>query len=110
MEQGKKIVLGVSAYLIAKGVLNLILGSFALTNIASLILQIGLALVLIKGIRNMNYIAALVTGIIALYHLPANISNFSANWIYLIEGILDIGVVALLVLAKDVKAFFENSN
>ena len=36
MEYAKKIVLGISVYLIAKGVLNLVLGSFAFGNIVSL--------------------------------------------------------------------------
>ncbi len=110
MEQGKKIVYGIGIYLVAKSILNIVLGGFGFTNLTTLILQIGLALVLCKGVRNMNYVTAFIIGLIALYHLPVNLRNLSANWIYLTEGLLDIGAAVLLVFAKDVRAFFETRN
>ncbi len=110
MEQGRKIVYGIGIYLVAKSILNIVLGGFGFSNLATLILQVGLALVLCKGVRNMNYVTAVIIGLIALYHLPANLRNLPANWIYLTEGVLDIGAAALLVFAKDVKAFFASRN
>ena len=35
-----------------------------------------------------------------------NISNLGSQWIYLLEGLLDLGAAAVLVFEKNVKAFF----
>lgn len=106
---GKNIVTGIAVYLIAKGILNLLLGGFGVGNIVSLVIQIALAAVLIKAVPKSNYIAAILLVAVALYHFPANLGNLSANWIYLLEGILDIGVAALLAFAKDVRTFFDHA-
>ena len=36
----------------------------------------------------------------------SNISNLGSQWIYLLEGLLDLGAAAVLVFEKNVKAFF----
>ncbi len=105
MENGRKLVVGVSVYLVAKAVLNLIL-SFGGSNIFGLILALVYAAVLILGIKYANYVVAVIVGLTVIWHFKDNVTNLPANLIYLIEGIIDIGAVALLVLAKDVKAFF----
>ncbi len=110
MEYAKKIVLGISVYLIAKGVLNLVLGSFAFGNIVSLAVQIVFVVVLLSRIRYSNYVISVLIGITVIQNLPANLGNLPANLIYLLEGIFDIGVIALLVLAKDVRAFFDSKD
>ena len=39
-------------------------------------------------------------------HVGSNISNLGSQWIYLLEGLLDLGAAAVLVFEKNVKAFF----
>ena len=41
-----------------------------------------------------------------LTHIGANLSNLGSQWIYLLEGLLDLGAAAVLVFEKNVKAFF----
>ena len=86
-EAGKKWVFGIGLYLIVKSVLNLILG-FSGANIVMLILAV----------------AALV--LMFLINLGGNLSNLGSQWIYLLEGLLDVGAAAVLVFEKNVKAFF----
>ncbi len=105
MENGKKLVTGIGIYLIAKAVLNLIL-SFSGGNVISLLVAAAMAVALYLGIRYANYVVAALLALTVIWHFKDNVTNLPANLIYLIEGLLDIGVVALLVCAKDVKAHF----
>lgn len=106
-EDGKKIVVGVAAYLVAKGVLNLILSGPGFFNWMDLVLQIILAVLIILGIRYANYGTAVILTAIVLWHLPANLRGVPGSWLYLTEGILDIGMAVLLVFPQSVKAYFS---
>ena len=64
---------------------------------------------MLTGIKGLNYVAAAVLAVIALIHLPDNISNIGSNWIYLIEGIIDIGCAVLLCVNKDVREHFSKT-
>ncbi|MBQ6181417.1 MAG: hypothetical protein IJK31_06990 [Ruminococcus sp.] len=106
-ENGRKICIGIGVYLIAKCVLNMIIGGGL--DISGLLIAAGLSCVLWLGIQYTNYAVAGILALIALVHLPANISNISSNWIYLIEGIIDIGFAALLCIHSDIKEHFTNT-
>lgn len=96
-----------SVYLVAKAVLNMVIGGgFSLVD---LVIALALAGAIISGIKFLNYAAAAVLVAIAVIHLPDNISNIGSNWMYLIEGILDIGCGAVLCLQSDVKEYFTNT-
>jgi len=41
-----------------------------------------------------------------LVNLGGNLSNLGSQWIYLLEGLLDVGAAAVLVFEKNVRAFF----
>ncbi|MBP5432911.1 hypothetical protein [Ruminococcus sp.] len=105
--KGRAICVAMSVYLIAKAVLNIILrGGF---DFADMFIAIGLALIMLTGFKGLNYIAASVLVVVAAIHLPDNISNISSNWIYLIEGIIDIGCAVLLCADKDVREHFSKT-
>ena len=88
---GKKWVFGIGLYLILKGVLNLILVALVL---------------MLNRVPYINYIVAVFLAIMFLTHIGANLSNLGSQWIYLLEGLLDLGAAAVLVFEKNVRAFF----
>lgn len=107
MENGRKFAIGIGLYFVLKQVLNLVLDGIGDGEIFTLLLSVGYAVVLILGIRYCNYVVAALAALIAVYYLPGNITGLPGNWIYLLEGILDIGAAAILVFQKDVQAYFN---
>jgi hypothetical protein len=55
-----------------------------------------------------NYAIAILLAATMLRYLPGNISNFSSNWFYLLEGIIDLGCAVVLIIGGNVKAHFTN--
>ena len=102
---GKKWVFGIGLYLILKGVLNLILG-FSVSNIIMLIVGVVALVLMLNRVPYINYIVAVFLAIMFLTHIGANLSNLGSQWIYLLEGLLDLGAAAVLVFEKNVRAFF----
>ncbi|MDE6780281.1 MAG: hypothetical protein K2J40_02315 [Ruminococcus sp.] len=102
--QGRAFATSVGIYLIVKSVLNMIIGGEL--SISSLLIAIGGALALVSGMQFVNFVVAGILFIVAVTHFPANISNFGSNWIYLVEGIIDIACAVLLVTKDDIKAHF----
>ena len=89
MEQtGGKWMSLIGAYMIVKGIVNLILG-FSVGNIVTLLISGVLAFLIIKGVPYMNY----VTGAYLIHIIP-NIQGH--HWFYLAEGIIDL--IAAVVL------------
>ena len=103
---GKKWVFGIGLYLILKGVLNLILG-FSVSNIIMLIVGVVALVLMLNRVPYINYIVAVFLAIMFLTHIGANLSNLGSQWIYLLEGLLDLGAAAVLVFEKNVKAFWQ---
>lgn len=104
--QGRNFALIVGCYLIIKAIVNMAIGGGF--NIADLLLAVVMTCMLFTGLQFVNYAVAGIMVIIALVHLPDNISNFSSNWFYLLEGIIDIGLAAVLVVKSDIKEHFTN--
>ncbi len=104
MENGKKFAIGISVYFVAKQLLNTIIGGL---DLPMLLLHIAFAVVLILGIKYSNYVVAGIAALVALYYLPGNISGLPGSWLYLLEGILDVGAAAILIFQKDVQMFFK---
>ncbi len=104
--QGRTIATAIGVYLIIKSVLNMVIGGGL--SISSLLIAVGGALALFSGVQFVNIMVAGILFIVAVIHLPANISNFGSNWIYLLEGIIDIVCAVLLVTKNDIKAHFTN--
>lgn len=104
-ETGKKWAFGVGLYLIVKSVLNLILG-FSASNLIMLIVSVVALVLMLSRVPYINYIVAVFLAIMFLMHVGSNISNIGSQWLYLLEGILDVGAAAVLVFEKNVRAFF----
>lgn len=105
--QGRAVATGIGVYLIIKSVLNMVIGGGL--NILGLLTSIGGAVLLFSGMQYVNIAIAGILFIVAVVHLPANISNFGSNWLYLLEGIIDIACAVLLVAKDDIKAHFTNN-
>nr|WP_302697167.1 hypothetical protein [uncultured Ruminococcus sp.] len=102
---GRKWVFGIGLYLIIKGALNLILG-FSMSNLVMLIVSVVALVLMLNRVPYINYIVAVFLALMFLMHVGGNISNLGSQWIYLLEGLLDLGAAAVLVFEKNVKAFF----
>ncbi len=105
-EQGKKLVMGISIYLIAKQLLNVILGAGVFSMILPVVISVAMYLNLWQYT---HYAAAAILALIAVWHLPANLGGLPGTLIYLIEGLLDLGAAAVLILSQDVKAYFQKT-
>lgn len=100
---GKTLATGVAIWLVLKALLNLILG-FSFGDLIALIISIGLAVTLIIGITHMNYVVAILMGIVVLKNLPGNLMHFQL--IYLLEAVVDVAAIYILVVVDNVKVHF----
>jgi len=105
-EQGRVITIGIAVYLVFKVVLNGVLGGGL--ALGELLLAILFGAVMLTGGKFANYVIAGFLALVAISHLPDNISNIGSNWIYLLEGIVDIGCGAVLCFFAPVKEHFTN--
>ena len=105
--KGRLLCIVISVYLIAKAVLNMVIGGGF--SFSDMFIAVGLAVMLFTGFKYFNYMAAAVLALIAVIYLPQNISNISTNWLYLIEGIIDIGCAVLLCVHKDIREHFTKT-
>lgn len=105
-QQGRTFVIIIGIYLVIKTVLNMIIGGGL--DIGGLLWNLILFAAMFTGLQYVNFGVAAVLAVVAVSHLPANISNFGSNWIYLIEGIIDIACAALLCFEFNIKDHFTN--
>ncbi len=108
-ETGRKMAFAIGIYLIAKNVLNLILG-FSVGNVITLLAAGVIFMLLYKRVPFTNYIIAAYLGILFIAHFWTNITNLGSGWIYWLylgEGLLDLGAGALLAFGKDIKAYYK---
>lgn len=103
-QQGRNIALVVGIYFIVKSVINLILGG----GILDVIISVVEAVALYTGLMYLNYVVAVIVGIVVVKNLWNNISNFGDNWFYLLEGVIDIICVIVICLNQSVKEHFTN--
>ena len=71
-----------------------------------LIVGVVALVLMLNRVPYINYIVAVFLAIMFLTHIGANLSNLGSQWIYLLEGLLDLGAAAVLVFEKNVRAFF----
>lgn len=103
-QNGRNMAFFIGIYFVVKSILNMILGG-SFGNIVYSLIE---ALALYTGLMYINYVIAGITLLVVVLNLKNNISNIGSNWIYLIEGIIDIGCALLLVGASDIKQHFTN--
>lgn len=105
-ETGRKWVVGIGAYLIIKSVLNLLLG-FGMSNLVMLLVSVVALVLMLHRVPYISYIVAAFLLILFLLHIGSNISNIGSQWLYLLEGILDLDAAAVLIFEKNVRVFFR---
>lgn len=104
--QGRTFATTIGVYLIVKSILNMIIGGGL--SLGDLLLSILMAFALTTGLQFVNIVIAGILIVVAVVHFPANISNLGNNWIYLLEGIIDILCAVFLVTKDSIKAHFTN--
>ena len=87
-------------------VLGWLMNPFAQGIFIMLIVGVVALVLMLNRVPYINYIVAVFLAIMFLTHIGANLSNLGSQWIYLLEGLLDLGAAAVLVFEKNVKAFF----
>ena len=102
-EKGRSYTSAIAGYMIVKSILNLLLG-FGMGNIISLVINVVLAAGMHKGVRLLNYAAAVFLTVVMLRHFKANFDG--RQWLYLSEGVIYILCAAALVLSRDIRAHF----
>lgn len=105
-EKGFRIIAAMAGYTVVKAVLNMIIGSFSLSG---LLIALGPACLFFVPVKYVNYVLAGILALTVLRHLPANIGNIGSNWIYLLEGAIDVVCAVLLVTNGDVKENYTGS-
>ena len=109
--QGRSVCLAITAYMIAKAVINMFIGGISFGGIVSTFMSIGFAvligILLFSGLEYVNYGVAGYLAIGFMTHLPTNILHITSNWFYLLDGFVDVGCVLLLILPC-VKEHFTN--
>lgn len=108
-ERGRTILIFFGAYLIAKSILNLILG-FSFWNIVSILIAVAMAALLFFGVKYTNYIIPAFLVLVVLWHLKDNVTGFPGTWIYLLEAVMDVAVAVTTVLQPDIKAYYEEKS
>lgn len=103
---GKQWVWIIGLYMIVKAVLNLVLG-FSMENVLMLIVGAAALVLMLKRVPYINYIVAVFLALLFLAHIGDNLRNISGSWLYLLEGLLDLGAAAILVFEKSTKAYFR---
>lgn len=94
---GNKWMSLIGAYMIIKGIINLILG-FSVGNIVTLLISGTLAFLIIKGVPYMNYVTGAYLALMSVIHIIPNIQGH--HWFYLAEGILDLIAAVVLFTAN----------
>ena len=101
---GKVISFTAACYMLAKQVLNGLLGGF---DLGMLVVTAAFAVCLFYGVRYMNYAAGVWLAAVALYYLPGNLKGLSnGSLLYLLEGIADLFFAFLLLWHKGVRQRF----
>lgn len=103
-DKGKKTALAIGVYVIVKAVINGLIGGFSLADIAVAFAMCG---VLVAGVKFCNYVVAAILAFVVLKNLGHNLSDISANFIYLTEAAADIVSAAILVFSKDIKSYIK---
>lgn len=107
--QGRKFVVIIGIYLIAKAILNMIIGDFKVFSIAEdLLVPVICFIALFSGLEYLNIAVAVVIAIPVLRNMYYNIIHLPSTLIYLAEAVIDVGAVLLLVIQKDIKEHFTN--
>ncbi len=110
--QGRTVCIAITAYMIAKAVVNMFIGGISFGGIVSTFMSIGFAVLIgalmFTGLEYVNYGVAGILALGFLTHLPGNLFHITSNWFYLLEGFADVGCAVVLLILPSVKEHFTN--
>lgn len=110
--QGRTVCVAITAYMVAKSILNLFLQGFSFGGLFGTFFSIVFALILgalmYSGLEYVNYGVAGYLAFGFVTHLPENLFHITSNWFYLLEGFVDVGCAVLLIIYPAVKEHFTN--
>lgn len=101
---GRGFAMVIGIYVVAKAVLNMILGG----SFTDIIIGVVFAAFLYTGLEFVNYVIAALLVLTIIRHIGYNVSNLPDTIIYLIEAVIDAAAAVLLFINKDVKEHFTN--
>ncbi|MCM1133544.1 MAG: hypothetical protein NC340_08745 [Ruminococcus flavefaciens] len=104
--KGRNFVVIIGVYLIAKTVLNMIIGGGF--NIFDLVAPVICFLAMFSGLEYLNYAVAVIIAIPVLKNMLYNVTHLPSSLIYLAEAVVDVGAILLLVIQNDIKTHFTN--
>lgn len=107
-DTGKKITLGIAAYLILKTCVNIVIGGFGLENVLTLCIEFGMASLLFFRVPKSNFIVGAFSVLMALYYLPGNLRGLPQTWFYLVEAALDVAAAVTLFVSKSVRGYIDD--
>lgn len=104
-QTGRNFAICIGLYLIAKAILNMIIGNDPIGNLIYSVIE---AAALYTGLMYINYVVAGIAVLVVLVNLKNNLSNVSGNWIYLVEAVIDIVCAVMLIAQRDIREHFTN--
>lgn len=107
LNTGQKISMGIALYIIAKQILNILLGGFSGVNLLILLFGLGAGYCFYAGVKKSNLIVAVIMMLVACAYLPGNFRG--GQWLYLIEGVIDIVCAGVLVFHPDIRTHCKMS-
>ena len=111
-EQGRTVCVAITAYMLLKAVLNMFLGGISFGGFLSMLISVNIVVILgvfmLSGLEYVNYVVAGYLAIGFMIHLIPNLTHITDNWIYLLEGFVDVGCAVLLMILPQVKEHFTN--
>ena len=107
-ENGRNICIAVAVYTAIKQILNLIIGGFFW---GGLLIAVGIPLImgllLLSGIKYMNYAVSAMIAVVVIRHIGYNITHLPSTAIYLIEAVADVFCIIQLTLNRNVRENFR---
>lgn len=104
--QGRTICIAIGAYMIFKCILNAVLGGGF--DFTAWLIAVAGAFFMFTGLEYVNYAVAGLLAAVAVIHFPGNIIHIRSNFIYLTEGVIDLGCAVVLCILPQIKEHFTN--
>ncbi|MDE6775470.1 MAG: hypothetical protein K2J37_04120 [Ruminococcus sp.] len=105
-QTGRNYVIIIGIYMLAKAVLNMIIGGGF--NLGDVIFAVIATAAMYSGLQYLNIAVAALIALSVVTNMGYNLTHLPSTLIYLIEAVVDAGAVVLLVVQKDIKEHFTN--
>lgn len=105
-QTGRNYVIIIGVYMLAKAVLNMIIGGGF--NLGDVIFALIATAAMYSGLQYLNIVVAVLMGLSVVTNMFYNLTHLPSTLIYVIEAVVDTGAVVLLIVQKDIKEHFTN--